>query len=163
MIPRIPYPKSRIGKGTAAAVIAVSLIGGFEGLRTHSYQDVVGVWTACYGETRGIHEGMTFTKAECDKRFLPEIQKHEAGMRECLKDPDKLPLKVYLSALSLTYNIGVNGFCSSTAHRRFNNGDLKGGCEAIGWFTHAGGRVVNGLVFRRKKEVALCLEGAAGQ
>ena len=49
--------------------MAVTLIGGYEGLRLYSYKDVIGIWTACYGETRGIKPGMTFTQAQCDAQF----------------------------------------------------------------------------------------------
>lgn len=60
---------------------------------------------------------------------------------------------------SLAYNVGVAGAGKSTATRRLNAGDIRGGCEAIGWWNKAGQRVVRGLVNRRADEVALCLRG----
>lgn len=145
----------------AAAALAIALIGGWEGLRLTSYQDVIGVWTACYGETAGIKPGMKFTKAQCDAMFLPSIQKHEAGMRACLKAPDAIPIRSYVAFVSLTYNIGVGGFCKSSIARYANAGDLRKACDAIKLYNRAGGRVVRGLVNRRADEHKLCIEGLA--
>jgi lysozyme len=98
---------SRLKKGAAATALAVALVGGFEGLRLYSYQDVVGVWTACYGETKGMRAGMRFTRAQCDSMLASSLAEHERGMRACLSNPDSLPDKVYVADLSLGYNIGT--------------------------------------------------------
>lgn len=150
---------SRLKKGGIAAALAISLIGAWEGLRLYSYQDVIGVWTACYGETLGIKPGMRFTKAECDAMFLPSIQKHEAGMRACLKDPDAIPEKPYVVFVSLTYNIGTAGFCRSSLRVMIDQGRYRDACNALPAFNRAGGKVVQGLVNRRAAEQKLCLEG----
>ena len=62
--------------------------------------------------------------------------------------------------VSLAYNAGVAGIGKSTATRRLNAGDIRGGCKALGWWNKAGGRVVRGLVNRRADETRLCLIGA---
>ncbi len=41
--------------GSVALASAISFIGQWEGLRTEAYRDIVGVWTICYGETKGDH------------------------------------------------------------------------------------------------------------
>ena len=61
--------------------------------------------------------------------------------------------------VSLAYNAGIRGIGRSTATRRLNDGDIVGGCKAIGWWNKAGQRVVRGLVNRRADEVQLCLRG----
>jgi len=144
--------------GTVGAA-AIALVGTWEGLRLTAYRDVVGVPTVCYGETLGVKLGDRHTKAECDAMLLASLQKHEAGMRKCLKAPDAIPARSYVAFVSLTYNIGVGAFCRSTARNRLNSGDLKGACEAGTWFKKAGGRVIPGLVNRRSAEHRLCLEG----
>ena len=63
------------------------------------------------------------------------------------------------AATSLAYNVGVAGYCKSTADRRFDAGDFKGGCEALKFWNKAGGRVVQGLVNRRAAEYRLCMVG----
>lgn len=157
---------SRLKKGitgavTAAGLLAVSVVGNYEGLRLYAYQDVIGVWTACYGETKGIKPGMKFTKNECDVMFISSLTEHESGMRKCLKAPDSIPDKPYVAMLSLTYNIGVGGFCKSSVARKLNAGDIKGACNALPLFNRAGGKPNKGLTTRRASEQKLCLSGIA--
>ena len=148
---------------TAAGALAVQLVGGFEGLRLAAYKDVVGVWTACYGETAGVKPGMKFSKAECDNMLIGSIVKHESGMRQCLFLPDDIPIRSYVAFVSLTYNIGVNAFCNSTARKRLDAGDLRGACNAMMSWNKGGRplRVIRGLTIRREAERKLCLEGLA--
>lgn len=158
--------RSRLAIGGAATALGLATIqftGPLEGLRLHAYQDVVGVWTACHGETAGIKPGQKFTREQCDSMFIASLTKHEAGMRACLKAPDAIPDRTYVSFVSFTYNVGVGGFCGSSVARRANAGNLSGACDAmLAW--NKGGkplRVIQGLVNRRKAERALCLQGLA--
>lgn len=146
---------------TGAGLLALQSIGAYEGLRLYAYQDVIGVWTACYGETKGIRPGMKFTKDQCDVMFLGSLTEHEEGMRKCLSAPDAIPDKSYVAFLSLTYNIGVGGFCKSSVKTLINAGKIKDACERLRAFKYAGGKVVKGLVIRREKERKMCLEGVA--
>jgi lysozyme len=150
---------SRLKKGGAAVAMAVALIGGYEGLRLNSYRDVIGVWTVCYGETRGIRKGMTFTRAECDEQFSDGLVEFERGMRKCLLRPDDIPIKPYIAFMSLSYNIGVGAFCKSSIAARANAGDYRDACNRIPAFNKAGGRVIRGLVVRRADEQKFCLSG----
>lgn len=147
---------SRLRNGSIAALVAVSLIGGFEGYRATAYQDVIGVWTACQGLTKGIKKGMTFTKKECDEKFIAAIQEHEEGMRKCLKDPDGIPIRPYIAMVSLTYNIGVGGFCKSSLPNKLNLKLYSQACETLMSFNRAGGKIWAGLTNRRVKEKAFC-------
>ena len=152
---------SRLKNSAAAMAAAISLIGGYEGLRLHSYQDVIGVWTACYGETRGIKPGMKFTKAQCDAQFARALVEFETGMRACLKEPDAIPIRPYIAFLSLSYNIGLGAFCKSSVARQANLGNMRVACNRIPAFNKAGGRVLKGLVSRRGDEQKFCLSGVA--
>ncbi len=143
----------------SAAAGAIALVGAWEGLRLTAYRDIVGVPTVCYGETRGVRLGDRHSKAECDTMLLASLKRHEAGMRRCLRAPDRIPRKSYIAFVSLTYNIGVSAFCRSTAARRLNAGDVRRACEAATWFNKAGARRLKGLVNRRAAEHDLCLEG----
>ena len=104
---------------TLAGATAISSVGGFEGLRLAAYRDVVGVWTACYGETKGIKKSMRFSKATCDNLLIDRLVEHEEGMRSCIGEAvaDRIPEKSYVAFVSLTYNIGVGGFCKSSIPR----------------------------------------------
>lgn len=157
---------SRLRRGiagglTALGMSAIAFVGGWEGLKLRSYKDVVGVWTACYGETKNIGPGMVFTKPECDEMFARRLVEFETRMRACLKAPDAIPDKAYLAFLSLSYNIGSGAFCKSTLAKRANAGDLRAACMEILKWNRAGGIVWKGLTNRRRAENKLCLEGLA--
>jgi lysozyme len=49
--------KSRLAAGTALAALCYSLLIGFEGMRTSTYRDVIGIPIVCVGETKGIRMG----------------------------------------------------------------------------------------------------------
>ena len=151
--------KSRLKKGSALAAAAIALVGAWEGLRTVAYRDVVGIPTVCYGETRGVKMGDRYTKAECDAMLGDGLKDFEAGMRRCLKQPDKIPAKTYVAFLSFSYNVGIGAFCRSTLVRKANSGDLRGACRELPKWVNAGGRRIQGLVNRRKDELRICLDG----
>ncbi|OCP21885.1 MULTISPECIES: lysozyme [unclassified Ensifer] len=144
---------------TAAGAMSVQTVGGFEGLVLYAYQDVVGIWTACYGETKGIKPGMRFSKETCNNMLIDSLIEHEQGMRRCMKAPDSLSDKVYVSQLSLAYNVGVGAYCKSTMLKKLNAGDIRGACGEFGKWVKAGGRTIKGLVTRRAAETKLCLAG----
>lgn len=152
--------KSRLKKSGALMAAAVALVGAWEGVRTVAYRDIVGIPTVCFGETRGVKMGDRYTLDECKVMLGDGLVEFERGMRACLKNPDAIPDKPYVTFLSLSYNIGTRAFCGSTVARRANAGDIRGACNAIPMWNKAGGRVVKGLVNRRAEERQICLEGA---
>jgi lysozyme len=149
----------KLGAFTVAGSLAIGLIGGFEGLRTRAYRDVIGVPTVCFGETRGVHLGDVYTVEQCKTMLGDALVEFESGLRTCLGRPDSIPDKSYVAMLSLAYNIGIGAFCKSSVTRLVNAGDLRGACNAFPLFNKAGGRVVQGLVNRRAEERVLCLQG----
>ena len=152
-------PRSRLQKGTAAAILAVSLVGGFEGLRTYAYRDVVGVATVCYGETRGVKMGDRHSKAECDAMLLKGLQEFEAGVLACTTVA--LPERRQVALVSFAYNVGVGAYCGSSVARLINAGQPRAGCDALLKWNKAGGFVFAGLTRRRQAERELCLAEAA--
>lgn len=157
--------RSRIkAKGTLTAVgmLLVGFVGGWEGKRNNAYLDIVGVPTVCYGETRGVKLGDRYTDEECKAMLGDGLDEFAAGVNKCLTDPSKVPDKTYAAFVSLAYNIGQGAFCRSTVARKANANDFIGACNAIPAWNKAGGKVVKGLVNRRKEEQKLCLEGARG-
>lgn len=143
-----------IAGGGLALTTAVSFIGDWEGLRTSAYQDVVGVWTVCYGETKGVQPGDSYSAAECDQMLAREILHYEAALDRCLKV--ELPLGMKIALVSWTYNVGVGAACGSTLMRRANAGDLAGACDELRRWNRAGGRVWRGLTNRRLSEMEMC-------
>lgn len=151
-----------MGAGAAAALaMAVALIQPWEGKRNVTYLDVVGIPTYCYGHAdRADKPGTYRTDDQCNAILAADVRVAMSAVERCVPAIATRPA-VFGAATSLTFNIGGAAFCRSTVARRFNAGDWRGGCDAMLAWNRAGGRVVQGLVNRRKAERAVCLEGAA--
>lgn len=145
-----------IAGSSIALSAAVTFIGDWEGLRTTAYRDVVGVWTVCYGETKGVQRGDSYSKAECDKMLAREIASYEAALDKCLTA--KVPMGMKIALVSWTYNVGAGAACNSTLVRKANAGDLAGACDELPRWNKAGGRVWTGLTNRRYAEREMCLQ-----
>lgn len=151
--------------------IAVPYIMKKEGIRLTAYRDIVGVWTICGGITAAagirVYPGMTMSMDRCVELMRVKVAEYRAGVQRYFTPATialRLPPTRDTAYTSLAYNIGIGTTGKSTAVRRLNAGDIRGGCEAITWFskvkTAAGYRVVRGLFERRKDEKRLCLIGA---
>jgi len=145
-----------IAGSAAALATAVAFIGGWEGLETKAYRDIVGVWTVCYGETKGVQPGDRYSVAECDEMLKDEILSYERGLDRCLKAD--VPVGAKIAFVSWTYNVGVGAACKSTLVRKANAGDLVGACNELPRWNKAGGRTIKGLTNRRISERAMCLD-----
>ena len=151
---------SRLRKSAAVGVAAIALVAGWEGLRTRAYLDAVKVPTVCFGETRGVKLGDSYTAQQCKTMLGNRLVEFEMGMRKCLRNPDTIPDGPYIAALSLSYNIGTGAFCRSSVRKHLDAGQIRQACDAFRNFTRAGGMRLQGLVNRREAERAICLKGA---
>jgi lysozyme len=98
----------------------------------------------------------TYTDAECEGMLAVAVG--DFGQAVLDRNPTLIDHPYQLAAAtSVTYNIGKTGYRRSTAARRFEAGDLAGGCKALTWWNKAGGRVVRGLVNRRNDEYRVCM------
>jgi lysozyme len=150
---------SRLKKGGAVAAMAIALVGGFEGLRTVAYRDVVGVPTVCYGETAGVRMGDRYTPAQCKAMLATSLEAYAAGIDRCVTAP--MTDERFVALVSFAYNVGVGSACSSTAVRLINAGQTRAGCDQLLRWNKAAGIVFPGLTRRREAERALCLVGVS--
>lgn len=163
--PRIepmPQPK-RDGKlaaaiGVSAAGLLLATIAMWEGKRNVGYFDIVGVATACYGDTKDVQVGKVYTDKECAERLERQALAHIKPVLACTPSL-KGRTNQLVAAGSLAYNIGAHAYCRSTVDRRFDAGDWRGGCNAMLAWRFAGGREIRGLKNRRIYERNLCLKG----
>lgn len=143
--------------GLSAAAAAVSLVGAWEGLQLAAYQDVVGVPTICYGETKSVRLGMKATKEECEEQLVASLIEYEDGMLRCMTRA--VPEGAHVAFVSFTYNMGVAAFCGSTLLKRANAGDIRGACDELLKWNKAGGVEWRGLTNRREAEREICIKG----
>ena len=144
--------------GFVASASIVAAIALNEGFRSRAYQDVVGVWTIGYGETKGVKPGDTITREQAMVQLKKSIDVHAQGMLRCIKVP--LYQHEYDAYVSFTYNVGVGNFCRSHLVRLLNQGKYTEACNELPKWVYAGGRVYPGLVRRRAEEQKLCLGGS---
>lgn len=147
--------------GIAAAAILSPFVSGWEsGGKQHltAYQDIVGVWTLCDGETLGVKKGDTDTTEGCAIRLDTRLAGFAQEVGKCtpsLKGKDEQ----WAAATSLAYNIGTGAYCKSSVDRQFDAGNPRAACDAFLLWNKAGGKVVQGLANRRAAEHTLCLKG----
>lgn len=148
--------KTRVAAASLAASAAiVAAIGVNEGYRSQAYQDVVGVWTIGYGETKNVHKGDTITKERAQAQLLQNVGSYGQSITKCIKVP--LYQHEYDAYVSFAYNVGVGAFCRSGVAKKLNAGDYEGACKDLLKWDYAGGRKYAGLTRRRQEESKLCL------
>jgi lysozyme len=135
----------------AALDIALRLIRAFEGCRLRAYQDIVGVWTICFGSTQGVTGGMEKTPTECELLLASEAGRFMARVLKLC--PTLAPYPNRLAAVtSFSYNLGLGAFKASGLRRRCLAKQWgAAGAEFPKW-RFAGGREVRGLALRRALE-----------
>jgi lysozyme len=133
--------------------VGMNLIKSFEGCQLHSYQDVGGVWTIGFGHTAGVRANDTINQQQADSLLLSDVE----SFGHAVSDLVKVPINQYQfdSLVSFCYNVGIHALATSTLLQKLNRGDYSGAANEFSQWVHAGGKVVQGLVTRRKAEQAL--------
>lgn len=139
------------------------LIKSFEGYHTRqkdgscaAYLCPAGVPTIGFGCTEGVKLGMVWSAGEAEAALRREIAKFETAVTKSVTV--EINQNEFDAMVSLAYNIGAAGFAKSTVLKRLNKGDRSGAAKAFEMWKSGGGRVLPGLVSRRKREAALFLK-----
>lgn len=145
----------------------LKLIQEFESFEANPYLDSARVWTIGYGSTYYPNgKKVTGKDKPITKEYAEIIQRHviatdfEPIVNDLLEQEITsgfITQNMYDAIISLTYNIGVNGFKKSSVLRHLKNGDKLSAGNAFLLWNKAGGKVLKGLVNRRKKERELFL------
>ena len=126
------------------------LTEGEEGLRFAAYLDSVGIPTIGYGHTRGVKMGDVCTKEQAEQWLLEDVRECEL----CVNFHVHVPLTQgeFDALVDFCFNLGCGALTSSTLLRKLNNSDFTGAAEEFEKWSHAGGKVLAGLLRRRLKE-----------
>lgn len=142
--------------GGGAIAIAAAVIPSLEGVEHKPYQDVVGVWTVCYGHTGAdIIKSKTYTEAECQALLNKDLRAVANQIDPLIKR--QIPDTTRAALYSFTYNVGAGAFHQSTLLKKINAGDTVGACNELRRWTYAGGKQWKGLMNRREIEREVCL------
>lgn len=152
--------------GKSISQKGINFIQSFEGYSSKAYDDGVGVWTIGWGTTiksngQKVKKGDVATKEQSLEYFRNDLKSFESAVNRLVKvniDQDQ-----YDALVSFTYNVGIGALTGSTALKKINQGDLRGGADAmLSWNkgTVNGKKVeLKGLTRRRNAERELFLTG----
>ena len=107
-------------------------------------------WTLGYGSTRGVTQGMMITREEADARLREDVHNAE----QCVNRSTNVILtqNQFDALVSFVFNVGCKAFQGSTLLRKLNAGDIDGAANEFQRWNKGGGKVLKGLVIRRKSE-----------
>ena len=135
------------------------LIKRFEGCKLTAYQDSVGVWTIGYGSTyyenmQKVKQGDKVSQQRANEIFEFVASRFARNVDDIITS--KPTQNQFNAVVSLAYNIGLGNFQKSTLLKKLNKNpnDKTIKDEFMKW-VNAGGRKLQGLVNRRKKEAEI--------
>ena len=141
------------------SIYGLRLLAKHEGLSLKAYKCPAGVFTIGFGNTfyedgTKVKEGDIITKQRAEE-LLRIIANDFATKVDALVKP-KLTMQQFDALVSFAYNVGTANFAKSTLLKKVNANpnDARIRAEFEKW-NKANGRVLKGLVTRRKEEADL--------
>lgn len=133
----------------------IAFIKRWEGVRLRAYQCSAGVWTIGVGHTAAMGDpkpvdGMKITESEADAILRRDLSAIEKDVASCLNVV--VSQRQFDVLVSFVFNVGIGAFRKSTLLKKLNSGDYEAVPSELMKWTRAGGKVVQGLVNRRKAE-----------
>jgi lysozyme len=123
----------------------------FEGLNLSAYQDVVGVWTIGYGHTGPeVIPGLTITQEQAEAYLQEDIADTVDAVNGLVHA--NLTQSQFDALVDFVFNLGRKNFATSTLLQKLNAGDYDGAADEFEKWSHAGGKLVAGLLRRRREE-----------
>ena len=148
-----------------------------EGIRDMPYKDSLGLWTVGVGhvidpthaavkyeerKNLPIPEGWdrVLSMGEVDTILAQDLRRFERGvLRLCPAAAGSQG--VFDALVSFAFNVGLGNLQRSSLRMKTNRGELEEAADEFLKWSKAGGRVLPGLVKRRKDERALYLSGVS--
>lgn len=133
-------------------------LGNYEALANQCYLDSGGVKTVGIGLTVSDIPDIaswpwakTITDQEAVDLYLKALKKYDQAVQRALKV--KVTAPQFDSLVSITYNIGIAGMQGSTFMKRVNaRAPAKDVVTAMSWWNQDNGKVIQGLINRRRAE-----------
>lgn len=137
----------------------LEMIKHHEGVRSKPYKCPAGLWTVGVGHVIG--DGKTLppewdrklSKDEIDSILEADLQRFERGvLRLC---PNHLNQGRFDALVSFAFNVGLGSLQRSTLRMKHNRGEFDACSKEFLKWSKAGGKVLRGLLNRRKDEAQL--------
>lgn len=136
--------------------VGIDLIKSFEGCKLTAYKCSAGVNTIGFGNTyykngNKVKIGDKITQDEANKLFLDLLPKYEKTVLDAIKVP--LTQNQFDALVSFCWNCGSSKTLFKMVNEKFSEMNI------VNWlcshYIMGGGKVLNGLVRRRKAEATL--------
>ncbi|WP_072094152.1 lysozyme [Trabulsiella odontotermitis] len=140
----------------------LNLIKKSEGLELEAYPDPGtggAPWTIGYGHTGpDVYKGLVWTDVQADKALRQDVARFERDVTNLVTVP--LTQNQFDALVDFAFNCGsdidsddiAEGLGDSTLLKKLNAGDYQGAADEFPKWNRSGGRVMPGLVTRRKNE-----------
>ena len=133
----------------------------FEGFHSKPYLCPAKIPTIGYGSTRGFDNkkirinAAEITKEEGQTLLERDIKSAENSVTRLIKV--EMNENEFSALCSFVYNLGSGRLQSSTLRAKMNRSDYEGAANEFPKWRRAGGKILRGLVLRRKMEQKLFL------
>lgn len=149
-------------KPTKISHLGIDLVKHFEGCYLKAYLCPANVWTIGYGHTGNvgpvpITEGMTITQETAEQLLKEDMEYFEKAVLRLVKVP--LNQAQFDSLVSFSFNVGSGALAKSTLLKLLNKGKYEEVPAQLNRWNKGGGKVLKGLVRRRKAEGYLWTNG----
>ena len=129
----------------------IDLIKHFESFRPSPYLCDGGKWTIGWGHTKGVtKDTKPITMAEGEALLAEDLVEFEDAVTDLVVVP--LEQHQFDALVAFSFNVGAGAFRKSTLLKKLNAGDAVGAAAEFLRWNKAKGRVLGGLVRRRKAE-----------
>ena len=128
----------------------INLIKRFEGCKLTAYKCPAGVWTIAYGHTAGVYSGMKITQQQADEFLKQDLVVYENHVNNLNRPFNQ---NEFDALVSFCYNCGAGSLQTLCKNR--TNAQIA---DALLLYNKGGGKVLQGLVNRRKAEKELFLK-----
>lgn len=132
-----------------------NLIKQFEGLRLTAYRCPAGKWTIGYGHTKGVKKGMHISEAVATHFLIEDVQRVEPTINS-YDGIYHWTQNEFDALASFTFNCGIGNLKKLLKYGQRTKSQIA---DAILLYNKANGRVLRGLIRRRKAERELFVKG----
>lgn len=133
----------------------LNLIKSFEGVRLTAYRCPAGKWTIGYGHTKGVKKGMYISEEVATHFLIEDVQRVEPTINS-YDDIYHWTQNEFDALASFAFNCGIGNLKKLLKYGQRTKSQIA---DAILLYNKANGRVLRGLVRRRKAERELFVKG----